>query len=361
MSDEIKIASSATSSKRHIITPVFGKYVTRNVGFVNHLRAIREQINNYISKVSVRRPLNILLAAPPGSGKSFLIKQLIESLETTNSELEVSFEEIYVASLEGISDLYNIFQRVQSLNLGGKLPVVFFDEIDTEVNGQALYPKFLAPMWDGTFYIGKDKHYLGRSIFFFAGSTLSQEEDSKHILDNWNDPTPMSYEQYYSEWETRFQKWCEASNGKDPKTIKLLDFMDRIDAIIRIPPLHKALLSEELLQMEYEDIVFMLIRKHFPKANNIGKAATEVLTQFLTNSRSMRPVEKLIFSANQSDPDTFDISCLPARTQESLTDLEACLVNGREREIFSIEVKKPSSVRTPLKRLRLKRYTRPRR
>src|SRR5690348_8383932 len=90
---------SATNVTDKIIKPVFGKYVTRNSGFVDYLDSVRTQIDTYISKDSVKRPLNILLAAPPGSGKRFLIKQLIESIDFKSRNLEVSFEESYAASL----------------------------------------------------------------------------------------------------------------------------------------------------------------------------------------------------------------------------------------------------------------------
>src|SRR5215210_7128277 len=76
------------------IRPIFADYVTRNQGFVEYLGSVRDQINIYVAKQGVRRPLNILLAAPPGSGKSFLIKQIIASID---SPFDVSFEETYVA------------------------------------------------------------------------------------------------------------------------------------------------------------------------------------------------------------------------------------------------------------------------
>ncbi len=185
---------SASRVERKTISPVFGKYITHNEGFVEYLDGVRDQINTYVNRPFVKRPLNILLAAPPGSGKSFLIKQIIEDMD---SDLKVSFEEIYISSLENVTELYSIFQRVQSVNLEGKIPVVFFDEIDSEIGATAVYAKFLAPMWDGTFYIGKEKFYLGRSVFFFAGSTLSLENKSKEILEAHETANgPMSYDSY---------------------------------------------------------------------------------------------------------------------------------------------------------------------
>jgi hypothetical protein len=341
----VTIQTAATLQETRAVEPVFGRYVTQNDGFVKHLHAVRDQLNNYVAKISVRRPLNILLAAPPGSGKSFLIKQLIESIDTRSAGLELSFEEVYIASLEDASELYSIFQRVQSLNLEGKLPCVFFDEVDTAVGDQAIYPKFLAPMWDGTFYVGKDKFFLGRSVFFFAGSTLSLEEESKDILDAYGKSEAMStgellsYESYFEDWKKKFDAWCKSKSGSSNETKKLLDFIDRIDATLRIPPIKRELLGDEGLRREYEDLAFMLIRKHFPKVTNIGKEATKVITQVLINSDSMRPAEKIIFSSSgASDTDTFDLSCLPKALQKTVQNNSELLVDGRERAVYSIEV-----------------------
>src|SRR5262249_42330396 len=96
-----------------IIRPAFANYVTHNEEFLNHVRDMRDQIENYITRGTAKRPLNILLAAPPGSGKSFLIKQMMSSITAKNQSVQVSFEEIYVASLENVDELFKTFQRVQ--------------------------------------------------------------------------------------------------------------------------------------------------------------------------------------------------------------------------------------------------------
>ena len=64
---------------------------------------------------------------------------------------------------------------------------------------------------DGTFYIGKEKYYLGRSIFFFAGSTLSLEAESKKILDAYGAASPnstMPYDAYFKQWKSAFDAHC---------------------------------------------------------------------------------------------------------------------------------------------------------
>lgn len=284
------------------IRPVFGKYLTRNVSFVQHLSDVRDQIETYVNRLSVRRPLNVLLAAPPGNGKSFLIKQLIASVK---SDLEIAFEEVYVASLENVAELYSVFQRVQSINLEGKIPAIFFDEIDSTIDGSTLYAKFLAPMWDGTFYIGKDKFFLGKSVFFFAGSTLSLDEASNLILSEKGDK-PISYDDYFDRWKRKFDDQIETQQEKLP------DFIDRIDAIIRIPPIRKELLGSDWI-LEYEDVACMLVLKHFPSVKFIEKRALEVLRDELISGKSLRTAEKIVFNSRPRDPEKFDFSSLPRK------------------------------------------------
>ena len=332
------IRTSTSDTDRREVTTVFGNYVTRNHGFVEYLGSVRDQIETYCAKTKISRPLNILLAAPPGSGKSFLIKQIIGSI---NSNTELSFEEVYVASLENAAELFSIFQRVQSINLEGKIPVVFFDEIDSKIGGTHIYAKFLAPMWDGTFYLGKDRFFLGRSIFFFAGSTLSLEKKSREIVKTKAPKgRTMTYDTYFSAWNTEFNRYVKRHPDKLP------DFMDRIDAVIPIPPVRRELLGIQL-RKEYEDLGCMLILKHFPNTKFIGKIALRVISDSLADAfiknESVRTVEKAIFSS-RIDGDTFDLACLPKRFREKMAPNEKSLVNGSEKSVWEIVRKSARAV-----------------
>lgn len=335
---EIKLPP-ATIVKRteRLLRPVLGNYITHNRGLVQHLKSVREQIDAYIRKPFPKRPLNILLAAPPGSGKSFLIKQLIESLDYEARGIEVSFEECYVPALETTADLYSIFQRVQSLNLEGRLPVVFFDEIDAEIAGGKLFAKFLAPMWDGTFYVGKDKHFLGRSIFFFAGSTLSCEDASEIIVTTHRGKSPLPYNSYFDQWKNKFD---EEIRKEDYKNTKITDFVDRIDQIVRIPPMKEQLLGDNL-DREYQDVACMLILKHFPKVRDVGELALQAICDVLIQGGSTRTAEKIIFSSQPTKDDTvFDILCLPKKHQ--FISKPALFADGSEKSVLRIVLRKQS-------------------
>lgn len=322
MSDQGSSATIPSLVQKSFPRPIkrtFGSYVTRNLEFASHLRGVRNKISTYVNKISVKRPLNILLAAPPGSGKSFLIKQMIKTIE---SPVDLAFEEVYIGAFDSSHDLYSIFQRVQSLNLEGKVPVVFFDEIDAEVSGGHLYAKFLSPMWDGTFYIGKERFFLGRSIFFFAGSNLSLEDASQTIINEHQIETEgapsITYKEYLAEWEKQFRKFVN-----EKSEIKLPDFVDRLDAIVRIPPIKEQLLGSDL-RSEYEDLAFMLVAKHYPQAKYVGKRALDVICRALMGNRSVRPAEKIIFNSTVGDKEVFDLSWLPPEFRPATNSAEDC-------------------------------------
>jgi ATPase family associated with various cellular activities (AAA) len=313
-----------------------------------------------------------MLAAPPGSGKSFLIKQLIssdntqasgdnevaqEQLAFPESEREalqversggekISFEdeEVYVASLESPAELFGVFQRVQSTNLEGKkIPVVFFDEIDAEIGGAPLYAKFLAPMYDGKFYIGKERYFLGRCIFFFAGSTLSLEKQSKDILKKRRTRGTLAYQTYYSAWDKELKKYVR----KQPN--KLHDFMDRIDAKIPIPPICRELLGSKL-QKEYQDLACMLVRKHFPNIKFIGKIAlkmiSDALANTLKNGESVRAVEKMIFGSEFINEDTFDLKCLYEPFKQTARGADRAFIEETEQTFWEVKIYRPPLIAT---------------
>jgi ATPase family associated with various cellular activities (AAA) len=326
-----------------IIRPAFARYVSRNKGFLTHVGDVRNQIITYLSKVAVKRPLNILLAAPPGSGKSFLIKELISSTiiktsaqENPLSELS-SFEETYIASLENVDELFKIFQRIQSINLEGKIPVVFFDEIDARIADTShVYAKFLAPMWDGTFFLGKEKFFLGKCILFFAGSGLSLEEQSRDVIARLAKKDELvSYDSYYDAWKQEFDEHFADSEQKLP------DFLDRIDAVLRIPPICKELLGSET-DDEYDELACMLIRKHFPAVRFIEKEALTIIRQALKTESSVRNAEKIVFSSKSKAEEGFewfDIECLPRRHQKS----SARTGDLADKKWWDVKVEKPSA------------------
>lgn len=300
--------------KKWIISPSIGDYSTRNQGFLTHIDDVKQKISNYLERPRTKRPLNFLISAPPGNGKSFLIKQIARSIP--QDIYQTIFEEVYVGSFDRIDELYAIFLRIQSFNLQGKVPFVFFDEVDSKIGDTYIYQKLLAPMWDGDYFVGKERYTLGKCIFFFAGSTLGADEKSTEIIDSAKKKGAIiDYEDYYNDWLSGFMDVIAKKNSAEGS--KILDFVDRIDRVIRIPPIDSVFLGDEL-KVEYYDMIFTIIRKHFPGVTLVGKKVVERIFLSLSTGKSIRDIEKIVFNSRLSGTDTFDASSLTHKTMQEL-------------------------------------------
>jgi hypothetical protein len=302
-------AKDNLKDESHKIKPVFGDFVTRNDGFSNELINLHNIVNSYASRRDAKRPLNILLAAEPGNGKSFLINQLADSI---TSSIKVDFEEFHVVSFSSMSDLHGVFQRIQSANLNGKLPFILFDEVDGKVKDKNIFANLLAPMWDGVFYDGKEKFTLGKAVLFFAGSAIVPPPTLDIVLKSVPDstPRPIDYRLYADIW----RNIAEEAIKNDGKIEKCKDFIDRVDVMLCIPPVN-AELTGDLAALEQVDIACLLVKKHFSKIERIEKSVLMVLLQKLTESTSRRPAEKCIFCANHPSDNTFKFSNLSKSEQ----------------------------------------------
>jgi hypothetical protein len=147
----------------------WGKLVTIDRQEIESFQSIRNLIQEYINNQSARSPLCIAVFGPPGSGKSFGVKQIAASIEAPAIQ-----EMVYNLSQADTPDvLPMMFHKVRDEVLKGKIPLVFFDEFDTPLQNQQFgwLKYFLAPMQDGEFLDGEGMHPVGKAIFIFAGGT----------------------------------------------------------------------------------------------------------------------------------------------------------------------------------------------
>ena len=137
---------------------------------IESLRSVRNIVQEYLRHPRPR-PLNLAVFGPPGSGKSFAIKQMARAWTAGGVPLAVL--EFNLSQFASPADLPVALQRVRDCTVEGRLPLVFWDEFDAAQDGRALgwLASFLAPMQDGTFVESGAVRPIGAAVFVFAGGT----------------------------------------------------------------------------------------------------------------------------------------------------------------------------------------------
>jgi hypothetical protein len=155
----------------------YGAYLTVDREEIEHVNEVRRLIAGYRVAASDRRPLALAVFGPPGSGKSFAIKQVAAEL-FGRAQAVLEFNLSQLGSRE---ELHAAFDQVRDATVRGQIPLVFWDEFDS---GQLVWLKeFLAPVQDAEYRAGSVVHPFGKVIFVFAGGTCTtfQEFDRSAV------------------------------------------------------------------------------------------------------------------------------------------------------------------------------------
>jgi hypothetical protein len=138
---------------------------------IESMRSARGIAREYLRQSNPSRPLSLAVFGPPGSGKSFAIKQMTR--EPTAIPRKVSVVEFNLSQFKSPDELGQAFQAVRDCTVARTMPLVFWDEFDTALDGAELgwVSRFLAPMQDGVFTDRGVTRPIGPAIFIFAGGT----------------------------------------------------------------------------------------------------------------------------------------------------------------------------------------------
>jgi hypothetical protein len=275
----------------------FGKLKTVDRAEIESFRCIRNLMQEYIHSKGSSRPLSIAVFGLPGSGKSFGVTEVAESV-APGQVVRLDFN---ISQFRSPSDLINAFHRVRDIALEGKFPLVFFDEFDSPFEGKLGWLKyFLAPMQDGTFREGETVHPIGRSIFVFAGgigSTLSAfcQEDPDG-----------------SEKEPALQ---EFNNAKGP------DFTSRLRGYVNIVGPNPASSSDTVFMIRRAMLLRSLLERKakqlFDVINHIriDKGVLRALIKVPYYKHGARSIEAIIEMSMLSGCMCWEQALLPAKEQ----------------------------------------------
>jgi len=276
---------------RHVPIGRFGKLDTLDRNEIESYRSIRNLIREFLDKPKPERPLCLAVFGPPGGGKSFGVTQVARSIDSEGLIDKLSFN---ISQWSEPAHLGQALHRVSDAALRGKVPLVFFDEFDSQLGIQELgwLKYFLAPMQDGVFSEGLFDYVIGKSIFVFAGGTAHS-----------------------------FAEFRDKAKEVKQKSAKAQDFLSRLRGYVDIfgfdPPANTNLLRRALVLRS------KIIDKYPPLSDASGNSRIDpsVLRALLHIDKfahGARSLEAILEMSNLAHCSQFDPSALPSQHQLDL-------------------------------------------
>lgn len=253
---------------------------------IEGVRSVNNAMRDYLQLKNPEAPLCVAVFGPPGSGKSFVVKEIAKGLGI-GEDAQLTFN---LSQFESSDELPTAFHQIRDLNLKGKMPLVFWDEFDTPLEGRSLgwLQYFLAPMQDGEFTDQGKPHPLGGGIYVFAGAT-------RHS---------------FEEFQTR--------NNLEDRNAKKPDFLSRLRAYINIRGINgnPNTVEDRLYMIRRAFILRQYLETNAPqiKSDEQFELETGVLDAFLRvtkYSHGARSMENLIKMSSLDDKRKFELSSLP--------------------------------------------------
>jgi hypothetical protein len=302
----------------------FGKLTLLERDEIETLRGIHNLLNLYrtqVRRTTAARPISIAVFGPPGSGKSFAVKQIASSLGEDGTIPQLEFN---VSQFRGLDDLSEAFDHIVKVRTNKNVtPLAFFDEFDCVWEGRELgwLKYFLAPMQDGKFQ-NKDAS-IGPAIFVFAGGVHASFQRFDPTTDSAYDNLRDS-----EEYKRRLKGFVDQ---KGP------DFISRLRGHINVSEINDAPGRSKHFIRRAVQLRSLLDQNDRIGKDGIARIDNAIVYALLTVDRYRHGVRSMQAIVEMCSPiyERIDIASLPSRAQLNMhVDAEEFLIRvyrGRRR------------------------------
>jgi hypothetical protein len=329
----------------------FGNLLLIDRHEIEGYRSIENLLREYIKSRHGKkpRPLSVGVFGPPGSGKSFGIKEIAGCIK----EAEIKILPFNLTQFDKPTDLIGAFHTARDEALKGRLPLLIFDEFDCPFEGNhwGWLKYFLAPMQDGEFSDNGRIHPIGNAIFVFAGGiahsfddfTKSEKANSPADAKSNSKPPAKSNSKSSTKTSAGAPPLSGSKSAEEPdsdfKKAKGPDFASRLKGYVNVaginPPIKDGANEFEVENTEPDSVCMVrraiLLRallfdqEHRTRNMNpitMGKNRLDidgaVLNALLGTSQyryGARSLESILIMSRLTDRDHFGVASLPSDEQ----------------------------------------------
>ena len=288
---------------------------------------LKNVMRSYVSRESFQRPLCLGVFGPPGSGKSFSVKEVARVISRRLENDPFEFFEFNLTQFDHPEQINSAIEPIRASVAKGKVPIVFWDEFDCRYDGHEFgYLRYFLPsMQDGVTYVRGNPYNIGRSIFAFAGGVKASWHQMERLLAP-DDPAALAL----------------------ARTLKIPDFMSRLRVVLDIDGIEidDALLRSDCGEEDLEELRRILMKRAFIIAHQMDthwkKAARKtsglllrlLLARYKFGARS---IEAVIEASGAADRLVYG---LPELIAPSAARVHAAWRVGIEREVDRIRKEK---------------------